>query len=51
MCGEICFLVQVDVVELDVLIVLGGFGVVKNLSNFVSFGSECIVDCELKVLV
>lgn len=29
----------------------GGFGAAKNLSNFVSFGSECIVDRELKALV
>ncbi|TSJ55604.1 isoprenoid biosynthesis glyoxalase ElbB [Atlantibacter subterranea] len=37
--------------ELDALIVPGGFGAAKNLSNFASQGSECSVDPELKRLV
>lgn len=51
MWGDICFLFQVQLEELDVFIVSGGFGVVKNLSNFVSQGSECWVDSDVVVLV
>ncbi|POZ16866.1 isoprenoid biosynthesis protein ElbB [Lelliottia aquatilis] len=36
--------------ELDALIVPGGFGAAKNLSNFASQGSECRVDDGLKNL-
>lgn len=50
-CGDILLLVQVCVEMLDVLIVSGGFGVVKNLSSFVVEGSECQVDFDLWVLV
>lgn len=36
--------------ELDALIVPGGFGAAKNLSDFASQGSECGVDESLKAL-
>lgn len=36
--------------ELDALIVPGGFGAAKNLSDFASQGSECRVDADLKAL-
>ena len=36
--------------ELDALIVPGGFGAAKNLSNFASQGSECRVDSDLAAL-
>ncbi|MFP1462202.1 isoprenoid biosynthesis glyoxalase ElbB [Escherichia coli] len=48
--GEIRPLAQADAAELDALIVPGGFGAAKNLSNFASLGSQCTVDRELKVL-
>ncbi len=41
---------RADAAELDALIVPGGFGAAKNLSNFASLGSECTVDRELKAL-
>ena len=43
-------LAQADAAELDALIVPGGFGAAKNLSNFATLGSECTVDRELKAL-
>lgn len=36
--------------DLDALIVPGGFGAAKNLSDFASQGSECRVDADLKAL-
>ncbi|NDO79705.1 isoprenoid biosynthesis protein ElbB [Citrobacter sp. NCU1] len=36
--------------DLDALIVPGGFGAAKNLSNFASQGSECRVDSDLAAL-
>ncbi|HCQ4572415.1 TPA: isoprenoid biosynthesis glyoxalase ElbB [Escherichia albertii] len=48
--GEIRSLAQADAAELDALIVPGGFGAAKNLSNFASQGSECHVDNALKAL-
>ena len=36
--------------ELDALIVPGGFGAAKNLSNFAAQGSECVVDRDLQAL-
>ena len=50
MRGEIRPLAQADAAELDALIVPGGFGAAKNLSNFASLGRECTVDRELKAL-
>lgn len=38
--GEIRPLAQADAAELDALIVPGGFGAAKNLSNFASLGSD-----------
>lgn len=48
--GEIRPLAQADAAELDALIVPGGVGAAKNLSNFASLGRECTVDRELKAL-
>lgn len=49
--GNIWPLAQLSVNDLDALIVPGGFGVAKNLSNFASHGSTCIVDNTLKQCV
>ncbi|HFZ8996145.1 TPA: isoprenoid biosynthesis glyoxalase ElbB [Citrobacter freundii] len=48
--GEIRPLAQARADELDALIVPGGFGAAKNLSNFASQGSECRVDPDLAAL-
>jgi enhancing lycopene biosynthesis protein 2 len=48
--GNIQPLAQANPEELDALIVPGGFGAAKNLSNFASQGSECRVDDALKAL-
>ncbi|AMO46992.1 Enhancing lycopene biosynthesis protein 2 [Kosakonia oryzendophytica] len=49
--GAIQNLAQASANDLDALIVPGGFGAAKNLSNFASQGSECVVDSTLKQLV
>lgn len=48
--GQIQPLDQASAESLDALIVPGGFGAAKNLSNFASFGAECTVDGGLKRL-
>ncbi|SNY68281.1 isoprenoid biosynthesis glyoxalase ElbB [Enterobacter sp. CC120223-11] len=48
--GEIQPLSKASESELDALIVPGGFGAAKNLSNFAVQGSQCSVDPELKAL-
>jgi enhancing lycopene biosynthesis protein 2 len=48
--GSIQSLAYASVNDLDALIVPGGFGAAKNLSNFASKGSECEVDAGLKRL-
>ena len=48
--GDIHPLAQADAAELDALIVPGGFGAAKNLSNFASQGSDCRVDSDLAAL-
>lgn len=48
--GEIYPLAQANAAELDALIVPGGFGAAKNLSNFASEGSACRVDGSLQAL-
>lgn len=48
--GNIQPLTKANADELDALIVPGGFGAAKNLSNFASQGSECRVDEALKDL-
>ena len=48
--GEIQPLANARADALDALIVPGGFGAAKNLSNFASQGSECEVDSDLKAL-
>ncbi|MGY5955230.1 isoprenoid biosynthesis glyoxalase ElbB [Kosakonia sp. BK9b] len=49
--GAVQDLTQASANDLDALIVPGGFGAAKNLSNFASHGSECVVDSTLKQLV
>lgn len=48
--GAIQPLSQASAETLDALIVPGGFGAAKNLSNFASQGAECTVDPDLKCL-
>ncbi|WP_024558824.1 isoprenoid biosynthesis glyoxalase ElbB [Franconibacter pulveris 1160] len=48
--GEIQALSQAQFETLDALVVPGGFGAAKNLSNFASQGAECVVDPLLKAL-
>lgn len=49
--GDVQPLAQASANDLDALIVPGGFGAVKNLSNFASLGGECTVDSSFKNLV
>lgn len=49
--GDIRPLKEAEASALDALIVPGGFGAAKNLSNFASQGAECRVDPELKALL
>lgn len=49
--GQIQPLSQADAILLDALIVPGGSGVAKNLSDFVSKGADCEVDSDLQRLV
>lgn len=49
--GHIHPLSQADSSQLDALIVPGGYGAIKNLSDFADKGAECNVDSELKRLV
>jgi len=49
--GSVLPLAQASENDLDALIVPGGFGAAKNLSNFASQGSECSVDSALTALV
>lgn len=48
--GNVQPLSQASANDLDALIVPGGFGAAKNLSNFASLGNECTVDSSLKTL-
>lgn len=48
--GEIQPLASAQAEDLDALIVPGGFGAAKNLSNFASQGAECRVDNDLIAL-
>lgn len=48
--GQIEPLARAQVDTLDALIVPGGFGAAKNLSNFASQGVECQVDSDLRAL-
>ncbi|MDZ7323656.1 isoprenoid biosynthesis glyoxalase ElbB [Kosakonia sacchari] len=48
--GNVQPLSQASANDLDALIVPGGFGAAKNLSDFASLGSECTVDSSLKTL-
>lgn len=48
--GEIQPLGNAQAEELDALVVPGGFGAAKNLSNFASQGAECLVDKDLSTL-
>ncbi|WLI75624.1 isoprenoid biosynthesis glyoxalase ElbB [Kosakonia sp. H02] len=49
--GKIQPLALASAQDLDALIVPGGFGAAKNLSNFASQGSECVVNEALRNLV
>ncbi len=48
--GAVTPLAQANADELDALIVPGGFGAAKNLSNFAAKGIDCRVDGELRRL-
>lgn len=48
--GEVRPLADARADELDALIVPGGFGAAKNLSNFASQGAECAIEPTLKAL-
>lgn len=48
--GKIQPLSQADASQLDALIVPGGFGAAKNLSDFATQGAACQVDESLKIL-
>ncbi|MDQ4430788.1 isoprenoid biosynthesis glyoxalase ElbB [Yokenella regensburgei] len=48
--GAIRPLASASASELDALVVPGGFGAAKNLSNFASQGAECVVDADLLAL-
>lgn len=45
--GKIQPLSTADASQLDALIVPGGFGAAKNLSDFATQGAECVVDIDL----
>ncbi|BAE73496.1 Enhancing lycopene biosynthesis protein 2 [Sodalis glossinidius str. 'morsitans'] len=49
--GQIQPLAAASAEDLDALIVPGGFGVAKNLSNLAQTGADCEVDAELAQLV
>ncbi|WP_347253369.1 isoprenoid biosynthesis glyoxalase ElbB [Leminorella grimontii] len=49
--GKIQPLSQADASLFDALIVPGGFGAAKNLSNFASAGAECVINQDLVRLV
>ncbi|UMB77171.1 isoprenoid biosynthesis glyoxalase ElbB [Dickeya fangzhongdai] len=48
--GKIQPLSSADPQQLDALIVPGGFGAAKNLSDFATCGADCEIDNELKIL-
>ncbi|ACZ75209.1 isoprenoid biosynthesis glyoxalase ElbB [Dickeya parazeae] len=48
--GKIQPLSSADPQQLDALIVPGGFGAAKNLSDFATRGTDCEIDKELKIL-
>ncbi|TYL41731.1 isoprenoid biosynthesis glyoxalase ElbB [Dickeya sp. ws52] len=48
--GKIQPLSHADSQQIDALIVPGGFGAAKNLSDFASRGVDCEIDNELKIL-
>lgn len=49
--GQVAPLSSADSTQLDALIVPGGFGAAKNLSDFAIKGSECAIDPDLAELV
>lgn len=49
--GNVQPLSQADAIQLDALIVPGGFGVVKNLSDLAFSGADCEIDGDLSRLV
>jgi enhancing lycopene biosynthesis protein 2 len=48
--GKIAPLATADANQFDALVIPGGFGVAKNLSNFVDKGADCEVNTEFKAL-
>lgn len=48
--GKIQPLSSADPQQIDALIVPGGFGAAKNLSDFATRGADCEIDNELKIL-
>lgn len=50
-CSLIKLFFVVNLEDLDVFIVSGGFGVVKNFSDFVIKGFECVIDLDLVKLI
>jgi len=46
--GQIKALSEFDAAAFDALLLPGGFGVAKNLSNLAFAGSECVVDTDLQ---
>lgn len=49
--GDIADLKNVKAKDLDALILPGGFGAAKNLSNFAVYGEDCEVNSEVKRII
>lgn len=49
--GEIRDVATVKVTDIDALVIPGGFGAAKNLSNFAEKGAECMVHPDVEKLV
>jgi len=48
--GEVKDILEADVTQFDALIVPGGFGAAKNLSNFATEGAKCSVQAQVLAL-
>ncbi|MCL1142748.1 isoprenoid biosynthesis glyoxalase ElbB [Shewanella gaetbuli] len=49
--GEVLNVTELDVSQFDALIVPGGFGAAKNLSNFATNGSDCQVSPDVETFL
>lgn len=49
--GPVADLAEADAADLDALVMPGGFGVAKNLSDFAVKGADCDVDPDLVALI